>query len=215
MKKHKEEELKQKCGCEEECACEEECKCSEDCSCGEDCKCTEDNKCNENCSCGNHEHEDGSRGEDCACHEKDGAIEAKAEEYLNMARVIQADFDNYRKKSYEQILNAKLEGIAEAVSVMLPALDSFKEAKKMITDEKVLEGVEMIENKMLQSLEVLGIEKIEAKGKPFDHNLHSAIATLRDDSLEDGIIIEEYQAGYKFKDKVLRYSQVVVNKRED
>ena len=191
------------CNCKEEgheCHCHEE---GHECTCGDDCKCNEESH---ECQC----HEEECDCEECSCE----AINHE-EEYLNMARVIQADFDNYRKKSYEQILLARQEGIIQGIEAFLPALDSFNEAKKMITDEKVLEGVEMIEKKIVSALEGLGVEKIEAEGKTFDHNLHSAILISHDNSLEDDVITAEYQAGYKFKDKVIRYSQVIVNKKEE
>ena len=207
------EESEAACECEEEssdtCTCEKEK--HEDCCCkGEhsDCKHEHEHECSKN---GEHEH-----GEHCKHnHEHFHHDTSKEEEYLNMARVIQADFDNFRKKSYEQILQARQEGEIEAIEAFLPALDSFNEAKKMITDEKILQGVEMIEKKILEALKMLGVEKIEAEGKPFNHNLHNAIAVTHDNSLDDDVVQAEYQAGYKFKDKVIRYSQVIVNKKEE
>ena len=201
-----------------ECDCEP-CEC-EDCSCEHEkaCECENENcECeNESCHCGHDEH----KTCECGCehehkHEHCKHDNSKEEEYLNMARVIQADFDNFRKKSYEQILLARQEGEIEAIEAFLPALDSFNEAKKMITDEKVLQGVEMIEKKILEALKMLGVEKIEAEGKPFNHNLHNAILVTHDNSLDDDVVQAEYQAGYKFKDKVIRYSQVIVNKKEE
>lgn len=203
----------------ETCNCEkdkhEECGCHEERS---DCKHDKEHEC---CKHNHGEHEHGEHcnhehGENCKHnHEHCKHDTSKEEEYLNMARVIQADFDNFRKKSYEQILQARQEGEIEAIEAFLPALDSFNEAKKMITDEKVLEGVEMIEKKILEALKMLGVEKIEAEGKPFDHNLHNAILVTHDNSLDDDVVSAEYQAGYKFKDKVIRYSQVIVNKKEE
>ena len=207
------EESEAACECKEEssdtCTCEKEK--HEDCCCkGErsDCKHEHEHECSKN---GEHEP-----GEHCKHnHENSHHNTSKEEEYLNMARVIQADFDNFRKKSYEQILQARQEGEIEAIEAFLPALDSFNEAKKMITDEKILQGVEMIEKKILEALKMLGVEKIEAEGKPFNHNLHNAIAITHDNSLDDDVVQAEYQAGYKFKDKVIRYSQVIVNKKEE
>ena len=189
--KHKQSH-KEECDCQ----CEESCTCG--CQEGQECQCEECHCGEESCGC----------GEECSCHSKE-------EEYLNMARIIQADFDNYRKKSYEQILQARQEGVIQGIEALFPALDSFKEAKKVITDEKVLEGVEMIEKKILDALKSLGVEKIETEGEHFDHNLHNAIMVINDNSLEDGVITQEFQAGYKFKDKVIRYSQVIVNKKEE
>ncbi len=136
-------------------------------------------------------------------------------EYLDMARRVQADFDNFRRHAAENVKRAKLEGQASVIEVFLPCLDTFKEAKKSITDEVVLKGVEMIENKINDALKELGVEKINSIGEVYNPHIHNVIAVMRDDEKENDIILDEYQAGYKFNDKVLRYAKVIVNKRED
>ena len=73
----------------------------------------------------------------------------------------------------------------------------------------------MIENSILETLKNIGVEKIDAIGKVYDPHLHNAIAVMKDESKENDIILAEYQAGYKFNDKVIRYSKVIVNKKED
>lgn len=137
---------------------------------------------------------------------------ALADEYLNLARVIQADFDNYRKRSLDQIEKAKIDGIAQAVELMLPSLDAFKKAKENIKDENTLSGINMLEKAINMGLEKLGVEKIQAVGLPLDPTVHNALAVARDEQKEDGVILDEFQAGYKMKDKVIRCSQVLVNK---
>lgn len=132
--------------------------------------------------------------------------------YLDMARRVQADFDNFRRHATENIKKAKTDGQASVIEVFLPCLDTFKEAKKSISDENVLKGVEMIENKILDSLKSLGVEKLESIGQVYDPHLHNVIAVMRDENQDDDIILDEYQAGYKFNDKVLRYAKVIVNK---
>ena len=135
-----------------------------------------------------------------------------AEEYLNLARVIQADFDNYRKRSLEQIERARIDGIISTVEVLLPSLDAFKKVKESIKDDKMLEGINMLERAIISSLDKLGVEKIEAIGKPLDPNVHNVLAVSVNKDVEDGVILEEFQAGYKMKDKIIRCSQVLVNK---
>lgn len=135
-----------------------------------------------------------------------------AEEYLNLARVIQADFDNYRKRSLEQIERARIDGIASTVEVLLPSLDAFRKVKEKVKDETTLEGIDMLERAILSSLEKLGVEKIEALGLPLDPNIHNALAVATKEGYEDGVIIEEFQAGYKMGNKIIRCSQVLVNK---
>ena len=166
----------------------------------------EEEKCScekEGCTCGCQTEENVCT---CGCHEKEN------NEYLEMAQRLQAEFDNYRKRSVDTVKNARLEGIMECASKVLPALDSFEKAKAMITDEKVLAGVEMIENNLKQSLKTLDIEEIEVLGLPLDPNTANVVAVICDNSLEDGVVAQVYQAGYKMKDRVLRYAQVVVNK---
>lgn len=142
-------------------------------------------------------------------------LEAKVLEYLQTAQRLQAEFDNYRKRAQEQITQSRFDGMADAISQFIPALDSFNNAKKLITDPKMLEGFCMIENQILSAFKNLGVKKIETKNQHFDPQLHNALAVQTDNSLDNDIIINEYQAGYKLKDKIIRYSQVIVNKKED
>lgn len=136
-------------------------------------------------------------------------------DYLNMARQLQADFDNYRRRTENDIKQAKINGQVSVIEVFLPCLDTFKEAKKNISDENVLKGVEMIENKIIETLTSLGVEKIDSIGQVYDPHVHNVIAVMCDQEKDNDIILDEFQAGYKFNDKVIRYSKVIVNKKED
>lgn len=156
--------------------------------------------CRENECCNEHKCE-------CEC-----SCEPEKNEYLEMAQRIQAEFDNYRKRSNDIVKVSRQDGIIEAVLRFLPAIDSIEKAKQMITDKKTLEGIELIEKELKNSLKALNIEEIEAKGKVFDPKLHNVIAVKYYNSLGDSVITDVYQAGYKIGDRVLRYSQVIVNK---
>ncbi len=142
--------------------------------------------------------------------------EAKPQEnYLEMAQRLAADFENYRRHAQDNLQKARFDGEASVIEVFLPCLDTFKEAKKNISDENVLKGVNMIEDKINEALKTLGVEKIQSIGRVYDPHTDNVIAVMRDDEKENDIILEEYQAGYKYKDKVLRYAKVIVNKKED
>lgn len=162
----------------------------------------------------NREHNDNSNSEAEVDNIKvaQQAEQKTANDYLDMARRVQADFDNFRRHATENLKKAKIDGQASVIEVFLPCLDTFKEAKKIITDENVLKGVEMIENKINEALKLLGVEKLETIGQVYDPHLHESLAVMRDESKENDIILDEYQAGYKFNDKVLRYAKVIVNK---
>lgn len=152
---------------------------------------------------------------------EESKVEAKqpeknlADEYLNMARIIQADFDNYRKRTAESIKQAKLDGVTQAVEIFIPCLDVFKKAKEMISDDNSRKGIEMLEDQIRSSLKELGVEKIETIGKQFDPNLHHCLMVMEDKTKPDNIVLEEYQAGYRLGDKIIKYSQVIVNKLKE
>ena len=221
---------------------DKKCHCSEKCNCGENCECGNDCRCNEECNCKNqsserddackchHEHcncnEQDNCQENCDCHGECECQECdcqeniqennqdKSIEYLNLAKQIQADFDNFRRHAIEDIKEARLNGQESVIEVFLPCLDTFKEAKKSITDEVVLKGVEMIENSINEALNRLGVEKLNSIGEKYNPHLHNVIAVMHDEGKENDIILDEYQAGYKFKDKVIRFAKVIVNKKE-
>lgn len=158
--------------------------------------------------------------EKCECENKEDLsyqtnLEDKVLEYIQTAQRLQADFDNYRKRAQEQISLSRFDGMIDAIKEFLPALDSLANAKKMITDEKLLEGFVMIENQILNAFTKLGVEKIKTDNQPFDPQLHNALAMQTNADIADNIIVSEYQAGYKLKDKIIRYSQVIVNKKEE
>ena len=161
-------------------------------------------ECEKECNC-----------EHCNCEQKAEYDDTLATEYLNMARIIQADFDNYRKRTAESIYQARQDGIVSALEVILPSLDVFKKAKQMIKEPNALKGIEMVEESINSSLKSLGVEKINAVGKQFDPNFHHALTVMEDKTKPDGEILEEYQAGYMLKDKVIKYSQVIVNKLKE
>ena len=197
---------------DEEDVCEEGCGCDENCTCG----CQEGEECTCHGEC-HHEHD--CNCEHCHCDDEEPECECdecehnEAGEYLAMAQRLQADFENYRRRVAEQLDFQREEGKRSVIEVFLPCLDTFKEAKKTITDENVLAGVQMIENKILSALASLNVTKIETIGQKYDHNLHEVIAVMHDESKEDDIILDEFQAGYKLNEKVIRYAKVIVNKK--
>lgn len=137
---------------------------------------------------------------------------------LQMAKVIndykdlERDLENYRKRSRQEIDSAKSDGMIKALETILPTLDTFKKAKKVIKDKNTLDGVNMIEKGILEALKKLNVNKIECVGKKFDPNFHNAVLSISDASKKAGTVIEEIEAGYTLGDKVIKFSQVVVSK---
>lgn len=191
------------CNCEEDgCDCEgcdcDDCNCKE-CEC-EECEC-EDCHC-EDCDC-----------QDCECEECDcGDYEnSKEQEYLQDLQRLQAEFDNYRKRNEFIVLKAKEEGVILAVEKLLPVLDSFKAAEKHMT-EKELQGLFLVKEQVENALKQLGVVKIEAVNKTFNPDYHNAVIMGEEKGKESHTVLEVFQDGYMYKDKVIRHSMVKVNK---
>ena len=135
----------------------------------------------------------------------------RAKDVNGMYVRLQADFDNYRKRTNDQLGKAKEDGIAEAMAKVIPTLDVIGQALQMITDEKVAEGVQMINRQLLGVLTAFGVTEIPSLGKEFDPGIHNAILQVKADKPEAaGRVIEVFQKGYRMGDRILRHSVVKV-----
>ncbi len=136
------------------------------------------------------------------------ALKKENEELKELAMRLQADFDNYRKRVARENEEKEKYGCERLMVRVLDVLDTLDRA---IAHEKgeFKTGLEMIKAQLEAVLAEFGVEPIEALGKPFDHNLHEAIATGEG---EDGMVIEEFQKGYILHDRVIRHSKVKVGK---
>ena len=181
------------------------CGCGDNCTCGDECNCNDEHRCNPDCTCNSHEHGQCDCGDDCSCHSKES-------EYLELAQRIKAEFDNYKRRNQEITAQSFNNGVATTVTRLLPAIDSFKQAKANIKDEDTLKGIDMIEGLILKAFKELNVEKIDCVGKEFDPNFHNAVITGQDKEKADGVILEEYQEGFKLGDRVIRHSVVKINK---
>lgn len=140
--------------------------------------------------------------------EKDAAIKELTKQYQRL----QADFENFRRRSRqekEELSTVVAEGI---VLEILPVVDNFERALASDAEDisSVRSGVELIFRQMKASLEKLGVTTIEAVGKSFDPSEHQAVMRVEDAEAEDGTITEELQKGYKVKSRVIRPSMVKV-----
>ncbi len=139
-------------------------------------------------------------------------IKTQMAKILNDYKELEKDFEHYRKRTKESEIAFKTEGMTKALETILPCLDSFKKAKKMIKDEVVLEGVNMIEKNIISALEKLGVKKIDCVGKKFDADKHNAVLMVEDKKNKSGTVVEEIEAGYTLNGNIIKYSQVVVAK---
>ena len=124
-----------------------------------------------------------------------------------------AEFENYRKRTLKEKAELILNGGEKTVAAILPILDDFERAiaDKSEDPKAIKEGVKMIFNKFVKTLEGLGVKKIETNDKDFDVDFHEAIAMvpgMGDD--KKGKIIDCVQTGYTMNDKVIRHAKVAV-----
>ena len=124
-----------------------------------------------------------------------------------------AEFENYRKRTMKEKADLILNGGEKTISAILPILDDFERAlaDKSEDPKDIKEGVQMIFNKFVKTLEGLGVKKIETADKDFDVDFHEAIAMvpgMGDD--KKGKVIDCVQTGYTLNDKVIRHAKVAV-----
>lgn len=138
-------------------------------------------------------------------------IEEQKDKYLRLS----AEFDNYRKRTMKEKAELILNGGEKSLSSILPVVDDFERALKMMetaTDvNAVKEGVELIYNKFMAVLAQNGVKVIETKDQPLNTDFHEAIAVIPAPSEEQkGKILDCVQTGYTLNDKVIRHAKVVV-----
>jgi molecular chaperone GrpE len=123
----------------------------------------------------------------------------------------QAEFDNFRKRTERERSEYVQYAAMDTVKELLPVLDDFERAIKVeCNSPEYVKGIEMIYNRMSESLKKQGLEPVDAVGKPFDPHLHQAIERVETTDAADNTVIGEFQRGYNFKGKLLRPAMVRV-----
>ena len=139
----------------------------------------------------------------------------KAEDGRNDYLRLMAEFDTFRRRTAEEKLALVKSAAGDTIKGLLPVLDdceiALAQLEKSSDSAAAKEGTELIFNKLSAYLKSLGLERIEAKGKDFDTELHEAVTTFPAPSEElKGKVIDVVQTGYTLSGKVLRYAKVVV-----
>lgn len=142
-------------------------------------------------------------------------LQKQLDEETNRHLRLRADYENFKRRAQldrESAEKYKSQGI---LSNLLPVLDNFERAMQVETvseeSQSLRKGLEMIYKTLVEATEREGLQVIDAEGVSFDPNLHQAVMTETDDSKESGVVLQELQKGYKYKDRVLRPSMVKVN----
>lgn len=127
-----------------------------------------------------------------------------------------ADFDNYRKRTRREIDDAQKRGKETTVKDLLPVFDNFERAithaESTGESKSVAEGLRIVLKQFLDTLEKMGIQRIQAVGQPFDPSLHEAIQHMESAEHAAGVVLYDVQPGYRMGDHLVRAAMVVVSK---
>ena len=127
-----------------------------------------------------------------------------------------ADLINYRKRKDDEVSNLLKYANADIIISLLGVIDNFERVINNKTDSEelnsYLEGFRLIYNQVKDILIANDVKEIDAIGKEFDPMFHQSISVRKDETKESGVVLEVYQKGYTYKDKVLRPAMVIINK---
>ena len=145
---------------------------------------------------------------------------AEADELRDRYLRLAAEYDNYRKRTDRERMETRDRSQAQIVERLLEPLDDLQRVAhfqpETTTVDALLEGVQMVERKLLRALEAAGLELLDAKGQPFDPSLHEALMTATtEEEAEDETVGEVFQPGYRFRGTLLRPARVQVLKLAD
>jgi molecular chaperone GrpE len=119
-----------------------------------------------------------------------------------------AEYDNFRKRTAKERDGIYADAYMDAVKNILPVIDNIERITAFASDDKMGEGINLIIASMKETLNKMGVTEIEAK--TFDPNFHNAVMHIDDESLGEGEIVEVFQKGYLYGDRVIRYAMVKV-----
>lgn len=145
---------------------------------------------------------------------KNDALKEKIEELEDRVKRQMAEFENFRKRT-EREKSAMFEtGAKSVIEKILPVVDNFERGLAAIPEEEkgtpFAEGMEMIYKQLMQELEKMDVKPIPAIGEEFDPEFHNAVMQVESEEYESGIIAQELQKGYTYRDSVVRHSMVAV-----
>jgi len=143
------------------------------------------------------------------------ATERARDEYLDLARQVRADFENYQKRSQRDLATERRYAQEPLARDLLPALDNLDralDAAAKAGDQAALaKGVEMVRSQLLDALRRHGVTRIEAQGQPFDPNKHEAVMQQPGADVPPQTVLQVLEQGYMIHERVLRPARVIVS----
>lgn len=146
--------------------------------------------------------------------EKKSKQEEKIEELTDRVKRQMAEFDNFRKRTEKEKTQMFEVGAKSVIEKILPVVDNFERGLAAVPEEQkedaFVQGMEKIYKQLMTELESLEVKPIEAVGTEFNPEFHNAVMQVENDELESGMVAQELQKGYMYRDTVVRHSMVAV-----
>jgi molecular chaperone GrpE len=133
------------------------------------------------------------------------------DEYLDLARRAQADFENYRKRAAKEAAAAGERAKSGLVRELLPIVDNLERALASAEDGHLTEGVRLVHSELVAVLERNGVQQFDPAGERFDPTEHEALSVRDDAAAESGVVLDVVEKGYRANGTVLRPARVVVS----
>ena len=138
----------------------------------------------------------------------------KIEELTDQVKRQMAEFDNFRKRTEKEKTQMYEIGAKSIIEKVLPVVDNFERGLAAVPEENkedaFVDGMNKIYKQLMTMLEEADVKPIEAVGKEFDPNLHNAVMQTESEEYDSGIVAQELQKGYTYRDSVVRHSMVAV-----
>jgi len=151
------------------------------------------------------------------CDDKVKKLEAELKEWKNSYTRKLAEFQNFTKRKENEVAEMRKYASEGIIVKLLDNIDNLERAvdasKESQNFDSLIEGVNMILNNLKHLLAEEGVEEIEAAGKEYDPYEHKAMITENKEELDDNVVVQVFQKGYKMKGKVVRPAMVTVNKK--
>ena len=139
-------------------------------------------------------------------------LRRERDEYLDLAKRAQADFENYRKRAAKEAAAAGERAKSGLVRELLPVVDNLERALASAGEgeQHLAEGVRLVHSELIAVLERNGIEQFDPRGESFDPSFHEALSTRSEDGAAPGVVLDVVEKGYRSNGTVLRPARVVV-----
>lgn len=145
---------------------------------------------------------------------KDKQIEDLTAQLDDLRKRNLAEFENFRKRTEKEKSTMFDMGAKSVLEKLLPIIDNFERGFAGLSEEQMsdpfVSGMDMVYKQLVKALADMGVEPIEAVGKPFDPNLHNAVMHVEDENLGENTVAQELQKGYLYHGSVVRHSMVQV-----